>query len=232
VSLNGKAVGEHEGSFEPFTLDVTEHLRPGENNTLLVRVTAPWDTPNPRGNYPINHVLRGLVKGQYEHGEGVIPPNVNPLGIWRPVWLLLDEGISVDRVQVVTALDGRVTITAVVTNTTDQPWTGLLALNIQPENHDGSGAAGDLPLTLAPGTQTLSHTLQVDDPRLWWPWDHGDPNLYRLTADLKLGDAVIGSHETVFGIRTVRLDRAADRFTWYINDRPVFLRGSSYMPAL
>ncbi|MBN2469257.1 MAG: hypothetical protein JXN59_00935, partial [Anaerolineae bacterium] len=83
VWLNGQFVGEHEGSFEPFTLDVTAALRPDGPNELVVRLSSPWDPPNPRGAYPINHVLRGLVKGHYEHGEGVIPPNVNPIGLWR-----------------------------------------------------------------------------------------------------------------------------------------------------
>jgi hypothetical protein len=92
VWLNGSLIGQHEGNFAPFTLDVTGLLRPGTENDLIVRVTSPWDTRTPRGNYPIDHVLRGLVKGLYEHGEGVIPPNVNPIGIWRPTWLLLDDG--------------------------------------------------------------------------------------------------------------------------------------------
>ena len=98
IWLNDHFIGHHEGHFSPFILDVTTALRPNAENILIVRVSAPWDTLNPRGNYPIDHVTRGLVKGLYEHGEGVIPPNVNPLGIWRPVRLLLDAGISIDHV--------------------------------------------------------------------------------------------------------------------------------------
>ncbi len=233
VWLNGEPVGEHEGSFEPFTLDVTGALQPGAENTLLVRVSAPWDRPNPRGSYPINHVIRGLVKGQYEHGEGVIPPDVNPIGIWAPVTLLLDHGISLDRVRIDPALDGTLALTLTLTNATGQPWGGRLALAVTAENHDGPGIADDLALAVAPGVQTITHTLRVPEPRLWWPWDHGDPNLYRLEATLEDGDGrAISCLAQTFGIRTVRLERAPDRFTWWINERPVFLRGSSYMPGL
>ncbi|GAB4575973.1 MAG: hypothetical protein Kow0077_30130 [Anaerolineae bacterium] len=233
VWVNGQRVGEHEGSFEPFTLDVTHAIRWGATNELVVRVTAPWDPPNPRGSYPINHVIRGLVKGQYEHGEGVIPPNVNPLGIWRPVHLLLDDGISLDAVRIVTALDGEVRITASGTNATDQAWQGELALAVEAENHEGPGATARIPVTLAPGGQGVEAVLHVPDPRWWWPWDHGRPDLYRLDARLIGQDGVPASAlSTTFGIRTVTLERSPERFTWRVNGRPVFLRGSSYMPGL
>lgn len=230
--LNGCSVGEHEGHFLPFTLDVSDALRPGQENTLLVRVSSPWDPPNPRGSYPINHVIRGLVKGLYEHGEGVIPPNVNPLGIWRPVWLLLDGGVSLDRVRIRTALDGSVDLAFVATNATDELWGGTLLLEVSAENHEGPGVEAAIPLALEPGAEQVSHTLRIPVPRLWWPWDHGRPDLYRLRATLRGKEGqVLSTLTQTFGVRTVWLERAPDRFAFWINERPVFLRGSSYMPG-
>ncbi len=233
VWLNGTCLGTHEGSFAPFTLDATDAFRPGELNTLLVKVSSPWDKPNPRGSYPINHVIRSLVKGQYEHGEGVIPPNVNPIGIWRPVFLLLDDGVSVDRARVETALDGRLRVTLAVTNATGAVWRGTLALNVTAENHDGPSASSSSPLDLEAGTHEIKQALVLSEPRLWWPWDQGDPNLYRLEATLRdEAGQVTGRLTTTFGVRTVHLERTRDYFTFWINDRPVFVRGSSYMPGL
>lgn len=237
VIVNGDFVGAHEGAFTSFTLDVTERLRPGESNTLLVRVSAPWDPPNPRGNYPINHVFRGLVKGLYEHGEGVIPPNVNPLGIWRPVWLLLDDGISLDRIRLATALDGTVQVDLTATHAGTAPCSGSLNLIVEADNHDGPGTSMVVPVELSPGTSQLSHILKVPEPRWWWPWDHGEPHLYRLDATLTAGEAEanqppVSRLQQTFGIRTVQLERAPDRFTFLVNDRPVFIRGSSYMPGV
>ncbi|NOG48239.1 MAG: hypothetical protein HND48_01420 [Chloroflexi bacterium] len=85
VWLNGQCLGNHEGHFTPFDFDVTHALRHDDENLLQVCVSAPWDAPNPGGTYPSDHVLRGLVKGMYEHGEGLILPTVNPIGVWRPV---------------------------------------------------------------------------------------------------------------------------------------------------
>jgi beta-mannosidase len=231
VWLNGRLIGQHEGGFAPFTLDATEAIRPGDN-TLLVRVTSPWDAPNPRGTYPIDHVLRGLVKGLYEHAEGVIPPDVNPIGIWRPVWLLLDDGFSLDAARVRTALDGTVSVRLTAANAGDETWEGALLLDIQADNHDGPGVQGRYALALPPGVHTLDYSLKIPEARLWWPWDHGQPNLYRLRASLNSAEGLQSERVETFGVRTVRLERSPRRFTYFINERPVFLRGTSYMPGL
>jgi beta-mannosidase len=233
VWVNGQRVGEHEGHFAPFTFDITPYLRRDAPNELAVRVSAPWDEPNPGGTYPINHVIRGLVKGLYEHGEGVIPPDVNPLGIWRPVWLLLDDGVSVDHARIHTSLNGEVAVRLTVTNATGETWRGAVGLQAEAENHDGAGVTSAQPLQLPPGTHDLDYTVAIPDPRLWWPWDQGDPNLYRLTINLQGDDGRhAAQHDAVFGIRTIRLHRSPHRFTYYVNERPVFIRGSSYMPGL
>lgn len=232
VWLNGQHIGQHEGHFAPFEFDVTDALHPGDNE-LLVRVTSPWDEPNPHGSYPIDHVIRGLVKGLYEHAEGVIPPDVNPIGIWRPAWLVLDNGISIDRVRIRTSLDGMVTTCLTITNATGEDWRGVLRLDANADNHDGAGASAEHPLSLPVGTNEVEYRLRVPEPRLWWPWDHGDANLYRLTASLHdEAGAALETHTETFGIRTVRLERSPERFTYFINERPAAIRGSSYMPGL
>jgi hypothetical protein len=53
VWLNGKPVGTHLDAEEPFTLDATEAIRPG-NNLLAVRVLNPADKP-------IDGLTRGFI---------------------------------------------------------------------------------------------------------------------------------------------------------------------------
>ncbi len=33
-------------------------------------------------------------------------------------------------------------------------------------------------------------TIELDRPRLWWPWPHGAPELYSLEIDLRVGEEV------------------------------------------
>lgn len=233
VYVNDQFVGQHEGNFAPFTLDVTPFIRFNLENTLIVKVTSPWDEPSAHGSYPIDHVMRGLVKGLYEHGEGVIPPDVNPIGIWRPVSLLLDDGISIDRASIRTALNGQVDVQLTVTNATGTPFEGILDYGVTADNHTGKGMSLSCPVKLLPGTQVITQRLTVPDPQLWWSWDQGAPNLYQLACRLRdVNSTTLASHRETFGIRTLRLERSAEKFTYYLNERPVFLRGSSYIPAL
>jgi len=234
VWLNDQYIGQHEGGFDAFAFDVTALLRPsGYDNTLIVRVTAPWDPPNPRGTYPTDHVIRGLVKGLYEHGEGVIPPNVNPIGIWRPVWLALDGGISIDRLSIMPYLDGQVDLRLNVCNAGRDIWQGALSVTASGITHDGPSSHNVHTLVLLPGVQRVDLQLHIPEPRLWWPWDHGEAHLYRLKAALtNASGSVVQSTAQTFGMRRVRLERTSDRFTYYINERPVAIRGSSYIEGL
>lgn len=232
VWLNDVCIGRHEGHFAPFDIDISPFVHSGDV-PLTVRVSAPWDAPNPGGTYPSDHVMRGLVKGLYEHGEGVIPPAVNPIGIWRPVWLLLDQGISINHVRIRTELSGKVDVRLRLSNSTDAVWQGQINLRITADNHDGHGTSAQLPVTLPPGVHEIDAALRISEPRLWWSWDQGLPNLYRLTTSLLDSQQQVVSAKTErFGIRTVRLERSPERFTYYINERPVYIRGSSYMPSL
>ena len=232
VWVNDTLGGKHEGHFAPFDVDIS-HFLGNEDVTLTVRVTAPWDEPNPKGTYPSDHVIRGLVKGLYEHGEGVIPPAVNPIGIWRPVWLLLDQGVSINHVRIQTDTDGQVKLRFRIANDTPDQWHGSLDMRLEAANHGGPGVVMRRTLNLPPGTHFIDHVLQIPEPHFWWCWDQGNPDLYCLEA-LLLNDEgqVVGAKKQRFGIRTIRLERTPERFTYFLNDRPLFIRGSSYMPAL
>lgn len=232
VWVNEHFAGRHEGGFAPFEFDITPFLDT-ENVTLTARVTAPWDLHNPSGTYPSDHVIRRLVKGLYEHGEGVIPPTVNPIGIWRPVWLLIDQGVSIDYLRIRTTLDGSVDLRLRLTNSTDDLWCGSLKLSVQADNHDGQGTEAYRPLALHPGTHILDQRLHIYQAHWWWPWDQGAPDLYRLDVLMIDGASqIIDTKHERFGMRTIRLERTPQRFTYWINERPVFVRGSSYIPSL
>jgi hypothetical protein len=72
VFVNGKEVGTHRGGSDPFTFDLTDHLRPGANE-IVVRVWDPTDRgAQPRGKQVMN-----------PHGIWYTPVT----GIWQTVWL-------------------------------------------------------------------------------------------------------------------------------------------------
>ncbi|MFN2167029.1 MAG: glycoside hydrolase family 2 protein, partial [Anaerolineae bacterium] len=67
----------------------------------------------------------------------------------------------------------------------------------------------------------------VPEPQLWWPWDHGRPDLYRLQVEVRDGRQVLDTTGQAVGLRQVELDG----WTLRINDRPVYARGANWVPA-
>lgn len=81
VWVNGQECGAHTGGYDPFTLDITDALKP-EGNELIVAVTDPTDTgTQPKG--------KQVLKPQ-----GIMYTAVT--GIWQTVWL---EVVSVNHIQ-------------------------------------------------------------------------------------------------------------------------------------
>ncbi|MEO1529859.1 MAG: sugar-binding domain-containing protein, partial [Planctomycetota bacterium] len=71
VFVNGIPVGKHVGSSDPFTFDITEQLKPGENE-LLVRVIDKTAVNQTRGKQKLQP-------------KGIYYTRVS--GIWQTVWL-------------------------------------------------------------------------------------------------------------------------------------------------
>ena len=46
----------------------------------------------------------------------------------------------------------------------------------------------DFNKTLGPGKHKIEETIHLKKPMLWWPWDLGDPNLYKARISIKEGD--------------------------------------------
>ncbi len=92
VSLNGMPVGSHIGGYLPFSFDVTEAVREGENE-ITVTATDPLDHDLPWG------------KQKYQRGGMWYTP---VSGIWQTVWM---ESLSLDAVNGLTVDAGTDAVT-------------------------------------------------------------------------------------------------------------------------
>lgn len=189
VWVNGVYLDRHNSGYTSFILELTDHLVPDADNSIAVRV----DSDQPEGWW-------------YEGA-----------GIYRNVNLLIAEPVSFQYNQTVikTALDGRITVRAVLVNDTADTVTAQPAWSIL--DHTGqtvASAAGQA--TLPPySEQTVTAALQIENPALWHV-DH--PYLYTLRG------TVGGETETIpFGVRTVAFD--ANR-GFLLNGQPLKVRGA------
>ena len=244
VWLNGEELGGHEGAYEAFSYDVSSVVRLGAENTLVVKVTCPW-MPTGRG---FGEYLKGdwmmpdpneislpyapYVLGPYWGGIPAYGNAAFPMGLFRDVSLLVSGRAVVDDVFVRTEAVGKdssanLEITGTIKNHEAHEVTAELKLKIEPENF--SGAALTLPsetLMLHPGENTFRQKVTVKDAHLWWTWDLGKQDLYKLTTAISApGSAGQDTRITKFGIRTI--ERHPDMSYW-LNGERLFLKGSWY----
>jgi len=195
--LNDESIGEHEGRFIPFSLDVSQTLRTHEPNVLVVRCDSAVDEGTPEG-WPWGG-LAGKVTLEAAHRAQVASVQVR-------TEIAQETAFAGQR----TAL---VDVTVGLRNTGYEPVAGELLLYVGspvPASADLSWhltarrAVSLLPDTTS--TQRLSFAL--DNPELW----HLDrasakrPSLYELRAVLV--DEVGGPLDTLvqrFGIRSIRV---------------------------
>jgi beta-mannosidase len=85
---------------------------------------------------------------------------------------------------------------------------------------------------IRPGDRVLEQVVRIPDPHWWWPWDIGEPDLYRLRCTLFDTEVALDAHEQVLGIRQVKLLRSRQALHYQINKVQIYLRGTTYMGGL
>jgi exo-1,4-beta-D-glucosaminidase len=225
VWVNGRQVGSHEtliGAFRQFEIDITSAIVAGKN-VLAIEVYPPQP-----GDPTIGFV-----------DWNPVPPDRN-MGLWRPVKLRVTGEIAVDEIFVRTDLDtetldrASLTISANVTNFSDQARQTTVTARI-----DDSLEIHRV-VDLAPGQESqIVFTpddfpdLVLENPRLWWPNNMGEPNLYTIeliaTTNNHFSDV---RHET-FGIRQIEdyLNEQGHR-GYIVNGKKTLIRGGGWVDDL
>jgi beta-mannosidase len=247
IWLNGEKLGEHEGMFSPFTsFDVGGLLRHDGHNVLVVKVTCPW--------LPADRSLHEYIKGQWTGASGgvmklsspaaVIGPfwdgipaqgnAVFPMGIFRDVKLAFSGELAINDLQLDTQRiddngSATLTVSGTVVNYGSVTATAALTWRLDPDNFTGESISLPTQTVLAKSGETkISVQVTAPRPHLWWSWDMGRQDLYRLKADLSVETQRTSAQRTV-GIRT--MERHTD-MTYRLNGRRIFLQGSWYLSDL
>jgi hypothetical protein len=195
IWVNGKEVGSHKGGFDPFSLDITDAIKPAGPQQVMVRV---WD-PTSQDNSP-------LVRGKQvvnPHGIWYTPVT----GIWQTVWLEPVPQTFIRGLKITPDIDkNQVTINIDADGTLDK-----LSFTATVNTAKMSASSASTGSTL---------TLNIIDPQLWSP---DDPFLYDLTVQIKDGVNVVDEVASYFGMRKIDIqkdDKGVNRL--FLNNQPVF----------
>ncbi len=201
VFLNGASLGDHVGGYEPFSFDITDRLRPADNE-LVVEVWDPCDEQSvyepPRGK-------------QVKEPSGIWYTSVS--GIWQSVWLEWVPERSIESVTFVPDLvRKKLTITPMVRGEVAAEAHVEIVLHF-PDNPDGA------PAVEARVPANVSTEIDVPDPIVWSP---ESPKLY--SVDLRYGADRAKSY---LAFRTVEVKGDAQGvMRLMLNSQPYFMLGT------
>lgn len=202
VWLNGVHLGSHEGSFSPFSFDVTEALRSSKRklesqNMLIIKLNPP-----PQVN--------AKVAGRKTPWFGDYWRDLIPFGIWRPIKMVSTGAVRVADLYAKSALnaDGSANVTLEVSleNTASEAKKMTVVASIAGSNFESDTLNTEITQVIPPGIHTVKKSILVKNPKLWWPWDLGDQNLYDAKISVKEGEINHDFSETTFGIREVKME--------------------------
>ncbi|MBA3761357.1 MAG: glycoside hydrolase family 2, partial [Gemmatimonadales bacterium] len=216
VWLNEQQVGEHEGGYLPFELDVTEALRPGSNE-LTVRVIDPGNDAD---------FLPEFAFAEIPHGKQSWYGPVG--GIWQSVHLERRPMVHITSLRITPNVPEQQALVRVsVSLPSDRPLS--LWLNVT----DPAGQVRRHRVLLPAGTRTEEWTVPIPEPMLW---DTATPHLYQLEAVLlDSSDDRAEPLDTVssgFGMRTISTSPSGHLL---LNGQMLYLRGAldqDYYPDL
>ncbi|MBQ3921534.1 MAG: glycoside hydrolase family 2 protein, partial [Firmicutes bacterium] len=209
--LNGKKLAEHRCGYTAFTVDLSQDLRTGEANELVIRVDSREDLDQP----PFGNVIDYMTYG----------------GLYREVWLEVREAEHIEAMYPAAAVEGaggaargRIDISARLTGLRE---TGNYELVFRAEPL--GAACGALESGAAPGAPAVRFAVSAEKPDIKADltldsvllWDVDDPKLYTFTAELLKDGEVVDREERRIGFRSAYFD--AEGF--HLNGRLLKLRG-------
>ncbi len=238
VWLNEKLIGKCENMFVEHRFDVTKYLKE-TNNVLMVKFSPAVEHAKKQMDRHtefseeqfLNPYRAYIRKAQYQFGWDFCPL-LPGCGIFRNVRL---EGISkahIENLHIRTihcndkSADIRVAVRLKAIS------HAKLNCSLKIYDQENNIAAS---LEFEPHGSSGSTVFHINEPLLWWPNGYGKANLYKYRLQLLTGDEILDIRQGEFGIRTIELNREADKagskFQFLINGQKVYVRGANWIPT-
>ncbi|MBU2887744.1 beta galactosidase jelly roll domain-containing protein [Gilvimarinus agarilyticus] len=203
VWLNGQYLGENKLGFMAFDFDVSNHLRLGSNNTLIVKAN--------------NRFRRGAV---WNWG-----------GIRRPVYLDIRPQTHISKVYVnaqpnLATGSAKINLKAFLANLSEKPVSVTADFSVMRDGELVAHYPGEKALTIAAGESAELEKQQVLAAEKVALWHFNHPNLYHIKTTLRIDGEAVHQHKDRFGIRKVEVK---DR-KFYLNGEQVRLVGLNMVP--
>ncbi len=206
VYVNGLHVGNHKGAYSAFCFEITDAVKVGEKNEVLVKA----DNSLRPDIIPVNHNLF-MVFG----------------GIYRPVALITTDKVNITptdyassgvyiKQEKVSKESARILVTSKLTNSHEEGQEITLKTVVRDRDGKTVAEASKEVMVKSIVETAFEQELTVQNPILW----HGrrNPYLYSVTVELIQNGKTLDSVTQPLGLRFFRMDR----------DKGFILNGEEY----
>ncbi|WP_345952915.1 glycoside hydrolase family 2 TIM barrel-domain containing protein [Mucilaginibacter sp. PAMB04168] len=228
IFLNGHSVGENMDVFLPFEIDITQWLKDGQDNELMVWV-ADAELFNQPGKFGRRIYVAGSFWGQHIKG------------IWQDVNLVIKPAVNIQNSFVKPQVDqDELLVDVTVSNTSEKQQEVAIEGDIYPWiNQAGQSVAdapepkwklGDKVLSIKPVKVVLAAksqqivSLKVKINGALKKWVPEQPNLYGLVLTTKHGKNTGDKQYTRFGWRQFTVKGSQ----YLLNGKPIVFNGDSW----
>lgn len=231
VWLNGVLIADSmqiKGPFRMFELDVTQSIHYEEKNVLAIEILRPFNPNKENGDLAIDYA-------DWIH----YPPDYNG-GIVNNVEIKTYNKVGIEYPLVTTHFDlpslntAHLNVYAVVTNYTNEERNAIVKGKINDE------------ISFEQTVHLMSHEkkqinfnpdefkqLNINDPKIWWPWQYGKQELNRIELSCNVDNATSNVLAENFGIREMTSKLINDDSREFIvNGKPIMLRGAAWSPDI
>ncbi|XP_072031155.1 beta-mannosidase-like [Amphiura filiformis] len=251
ISINGAVVGDSSNMFIRYVFDIKEHLKSGANTITIAFQSAPsyanqkstshqYQVPPecpPAVQHGICHpnfIRKEQCSFSWDWG-----PAFAPQGIWK--------NISIEAYNTAVIRDVMVH-TFMTKDGIAGPWGINVTVFFDPTNQAEGTLTVEIPelnikshmnLTLSSKSSHVSMLVKhLQSIKAWWPNGYGEQRLYAVNVAFEnqtLGEKC--SRKLKIGFREVKLVQETIKgstglsFYFKINNRPIFLKGSNWIPA-
>ena len=210
ISLNQKCIGEHKGMYVPCIIDVTDIIKPGEENNLVVVLENAPDEMGQIGYTSRTFTQKARFGYKWDFGTRLIN-----LGLYDIVYLdICDDPIEDLHIRYLG--DGEVEITADNESISAEiSFGGEMLASAESETINGRAHL----------------TLKVENPKLWWPNGYGEQPLYDVIIRTKDDEK-----KCRVGMRTLEYKKpeCADStvlpYIPVINGKEIYIKGVNMTP--
>ncbi|HYK44652.1 MAG TPA: glycoside hydrolase family 2 protein [Parafilimonas sp.] len=231
VWLNGVKIADSsyiKGPFRIIELDVSKQIKYDGRNVLALQIVRPFNPNKHDGDLAIDYA-------DWIH----YPPDYNG-GIVNNVEIKTYDRVGVRYPLVTTKFDlpsldvAHLTVDAEVVNYTDKEKDAVVKgkinddLTFEQQVHLMPNEIKQVTFTPAQYPQ-----LNVKNPRIWWPWQYGEPQLNRIEISIVREGNLSNTVSENFGIREIDSKLINDHSREFIvNGKPIMLRGAAWSPDI